>query len=76
MISTVEETRVPAIAVGSREFTSVPGLWAGMARQLPVLPLAILVPFILIALLADLIAPYDPAARTRYSGPIFRAAIC
>ena len=60
MISTVEETRVPAIAVGSREFTSVPGLWAGMARQLPVLPLAILVPFILIALLADLIAPYDP----------------
>ena len=41
MISTIEETRVPAIAVGSRDFTSVPGLWAGMVRQLPVLPLAI-----------------------------------
>jgi peptide/nickel transport system permease protein len=38
----------------------VPGRWAGLARQLPVLPLAILVPFVLIALFADLIAPYDP----------------
>src|SRR5215471_2634162 len=60
MISTIEETRVPAIAVSSREFTSVPGLWAGLARQLPALPLAILVPFVLIALFADSIAPYDP----------------
>src|SRR3984893_6195479 len=60
MISTIEETRVPAIAVGSRDFTSVPGLWAGMVRQLPVLPLAILVPFVLVALCADLIAPYAP----------------
>jgi peptide/nickel transport system permease protein len=31
-----------------------------MARQLPVLPLAILVPFVLIAVFADWIAPYDP----------------
>jgi peptide/nickel transport system permease protein len=60
MISTIEETRVPSITVGSREFTSVPGRWAGLARQLPALPLAILVPFILIALFADWIAPYDP----------------
>src|SRR5216683_5108624 len=60
MISTIEETRVPAIAVGSREFASVPGRWAGMARQLPVLPLAILVPFVLIALFANVVAPYDP----------------
>src|SRR6476619_7528189 len=60
MISTIEETRAPAIAVGSPEFKSVPGRWTGRARQLPVLPLAILVPFILIALFADLIAPYDP----------------
>jgi peptide/nickel transport system permease protein len=60
MISTIEETRVPAIAVSSREFTSVPGRWAGLARQLPALPLAILVPFVLIALFADWIAPYDP----------------
>jgi peptide/nickel transport system permease protein len=60
MISTIEETRVPTIATGSREFTSVPGHWAGLARQLPALPLAILVPFVLIALFADWIAPYDP----------------
>src|SRR6266851_5470525 len=60
MISTIEETRVPAIAVGSREFANVPGRWAGMARQLPILPLAILVPFVLIALFANWIAPYDP----------------
>jgi peptide/nickel transport system permease protein len=60
MISTIEETRVPAIAVDSPEFTSIPGRWAGLARQLPALPLAILVPFVLIALFADWIAPYDP----------------
>jgi len=60
MISTIEETRVPAIVVSSREFTSVPGRWTGLARQLPALPLAILVPFVLIALFADWIAPYDP----------------
>src|SRR4029077_11626713 len=62
MISTIEETRVPAITVSSRDFTSVPGRWAGLARQLPVLPLAILVPFVLVALFADWIAPYDPTA--------------
>src|SRR6476619_149943 len=60
MISTIEETRAPAIAVGSPEFKSVPGRWTGLARQLPALPLAILVPFVLIALFADWIAPYDP----------------
>src|SRR5215472_17412460 len=30
------------------------------ARELPVLPLAILVPFVLIAVFADAVAPYDP----------------
>src|SRR6476660_5809877 len=60
MVSNIDETRASAIAVGSREFTSVPGSWAGLARQLPALPLAILVPFVLVALCADLIAPYDP----------------
>jgi len=60
MISTIEETRVPAIAVSSREFTGVPGRLTGLARQLPALPLAILVPFVMIALFADWIAPYDP----------------
>ena len=60
MVSNIDETRASAIAVVPREFASVPGRWAGRARQLPVLPLAILVPFILIALFADWIAPYDP----------------
>jgi peptide/nickel transport system permease protein len=31
-----------------------------VARELPLLPLAILVPFVLIAVFADVIAPYDP----------------
>jgi peptide/nickel transport system permease protein len=60
MVSNIDETRASAIAVGPREFASVRGRWVGRARQLPVLPLAILGPFILIALFADLIAPYDP----------------
>jgi peptide/nickel transport system permease protein len=34
--------------------------WFGSLRRLPLLPLAILVPFVLVAVFADLIAPYDP----------------
>src|SRR5215831_15253502 len=34
--------------------------WLRLAEQLPVLPLAILIPFVLIALFANVIAPYDP----------------
>src|SRR5215471_16557468 len=34
--------------------------WLARARQWPLLPLAILVPFVMVALFADLIAPYDP----------------
>ncbi len=34
--------------------------WLRFAGQLPVLPLAILVPFLLVALFANVIAPYDP----------------
>src|SRR5499427_7354812 len=34
--------------------------WLARARQWPLLPLAILVPFVLIAAFANLIAPYDP----------------
>src|SRR5438067_4051376 len=34
--------------------------WLGQLRGLPLLPLAILVPVVLIAVLADFIAPYDP----------------
>ena len=60
MVSTIEETSASAAPVTDREFTSVGRRWPRLARSLPVLPLAILVPFILIALGADFIAPYDP----------------
>src|SRR5271166_4639300 len=60
MVSTIEETSASAAPVTDREFTSVGRRWSRLARSLPVLPLAILVPFILIALGADFIAPYDP----------------
>jgi peptide/nickel transport system permease protein len=60
MVSTIEETRASPVPIGAREFASVPRRWTSLARQLPVLPIAILVPFILIALFADWIAPYDP----------------
>jgi peptide/nickel transport system permease protein len=34
--------------------------WLALVRESPVLPLAILVPFVVIAVFANLIAPYDP----------------
>ena len=34
--------------------------WLRLARELPVLPLAILIPFVVIAVFASAIAPYDP----------------
>jgi peptide/nickel transport system permease protein len=43
-----------------REFRSVGARWIRLARELPVLPMAILIPFILIAVFANVIAPYDP----------------
>jgi len=60
MVDISEQTNAAAVAVAQREFTSVGRRWTSLARGLPVLPLAILVPFILIALFADWIAPYDP----------------
>jgi peptide/nickel transport system permease protein len=60
MVSALEETPASAAAVVSQEFANVPWRWTRLARQLPVLPLAILVPFVLMALFADYIAPYDP----------------
>jgi peptide/nickel transport system permease protein len=52
--SAIVTTGLPPRAAGRRR------RWLRVARGLPVLPLAILVPFILIALFANLIAPYDP----------------
>jgi peptide/nickel transport system permease protein len=60
MVDIAEQTNAAAVAVAQREFSSVGRRWSRLARGLPVLPLAILVPFILIALCADFIAPYDP----------------
>jgi peptide/nickel transport system permease protein len=41
------------------------GAWLRRLRQWPLLPLAILVPFVLVALGADLIAPYSPTQTIR-----------
>ena len=60
MVDISEQTNAAAVAVAQREFASVGRRWISLARGLPVLPLAILVPFIVIALFADWIAPYDP----------------
>jgi peptide/nickel transport system permease protein len=35
-------------------------VWLRFADQMPILPLAILIPFVLVAIFADVIAPYDP----------------
>ncbi len=51
-----------AVLVG----TSPPGAagegrrWRRLAHELPLLPMAILIPFVLIAVFANAIAPYDP----------------
>src|SRR5690348_13332547 len=60
MVDTTEPTNAAIVAAGPREFTSVGLPWTRLGRQLPVLPMAILVPFVLIALFANYIAPYDP----------------
>jgi peptide/nickel transport system permease protein len=60
MADITEPISAGAAAVARREFTSAGRRWSKLARDLPVLPLAILVPFVLIALFADWIAPYDP----------------
>jgi peptide/nickel transport system permease protein len=60
MVDVADQTNAAAAAVVRREFTSAPRRWTVVARDLPVLSLAILVPFVLIALFANLIAPYDP----------------
>src|SRR5947199_254951 len=55
MVSLSPQTSATAAAIGRP-----PIAWLGQFRGLPLLPLAILVPFVLIAVFADYIAPYDP----------------
>jgi peptide/nickel transport system permease protein len=45
--------RTPALAALRRR-------WMRFAAQLPIVPLAILIPFVLVAALAPVLAPYDP----------------
>jgi peptide/nickel transport system permease protein len=51
--------RTPAIAHASPS-AAERWRWLLLVREWPVLPLAILVPFVVIAVFANLIAPYDP----------------
>src|SRR6516164_11019380 len=60
MVDILEPTRAPAAAVAPQEFASVGGRWIRLAKELPLVPLAILVPFVLVAIFANVIAPYDP----------------
>jgi peptide/nickel transport system permease protein len=60
MADVTEQMGAGAAAVAREEFAGTGRRWSSLARDLPVLPLAILVPFVLIAVFADWIAPYDP----------------
>ena len=60
MVSTLEETRSSEPEIAVREFASIRPSWIRLTGRLPILPLAILVPFVLIAVFANYIAPYDP----------------
>jgi peptide/nickel transport system permease protein len=62
MVSTLEGTGTSAPALATHELGGIPRRWTKLAGRLPILPLAILVPFLLIALFANYIAPYDPTA--------------
>ena len=60
MVDIIEPPRASAAVAAPREFSTVGGRWIRLARELPLVPLAILVPFILVAIFANFIAPYDP----------------
>jgi peptide/nickel transport system permease protein len=63
MVSNVEETNVATVALtrpGGFRYGGEGRKWLRLARQLPMLPMSILVPFVLIAVFANFIAPYDP----------------
>src|SRR6516164_3409322 len=60
MVDLIQQPPAPGAAVAPRELAPVGGRWIKLARDLPLVPLAILVPFVLIAVFANVIAPYDP----------------
>jgi peptide/nickel transport system permease protein len=60
MVDIIEQTRAPSPVVAPREISVIGWHVLRLARDLPLVPLTILVPFILIAIFANFIAPYDP----------------
>jgi peptide/nickel transport system permease protein len=59
-VSASEEIETAALAAEPRRLALAPPGWRSLLAELPVLPLSILVPFVLIAVFANWIAPYDP----------------
>jgi len=59
-MATIDETGASSLAVARPRFLEGRRGWIKTLGELPVLPLAILVPFVLIAVFANVIAPYDP----------------
>lgn len=60
MVSTADETNAALATLAPAEFAGRRRRWGALALDLPVGPLAILAMFVLIAVFADVIAPYDP----------------
>jgi peptide/nickel transport system permease protein len=60
MVSSFEDTGAVTVATASATVAARSRRRLALARELPILPLAILVPFVLIAIFAAWIAPYDP----------------
>jgi peptide/nickel transport system permease protein len=59
-MASIDETGGVGIAIARSRSAAVGARWIGLAGELPVLPLAILVPFVVVAIFANFIAPYDP----------------
>src|SRR3954470_7064913 len=62
MAYVTEQTRA-ALAAASPGWASLRRRWLRFAGQLPVVPLAILVPFVLVAVFANAIAPFETDGR-------------
>src|ERR1043166_3268537 len=59
MAFVTEQTRAVLVGV-SPGLAGLRRRWLRLAGQLPILPLVILIPFVLVAVFANVIAPYDP----------------
>jgi peptide/nickel transport system permease protein len=59
-VSASEELEAVALSAEPRSRPAARRDWRGLLAELPLLPLSILVPFVLIAVFANWMAPYDP----------------